>query len=123
MQRAELERPADDAAARLEEGREHIETIKLRTTIHEVGHLGGGAADPDVVAGGGVYGGIVRTREQIRSLGRLRPGQYDEPQLLQLRGGVRWGLAPCRYRAEPVEVFDGALTCAAAPLAASVATT
>jgi hypothetical protein len=52
VERAELERLANDPAAGIEERREHVEVIHLRAAVHEVSDSGGRAADLDVVAGG-----------------------------------------------------------------------
>ena len=81
VQRTELERSADDAAARLEQGRKYVEVVELGATIHEIVHLRRGAADPDVVAGRRRHGGGVCVGQQI---GLRGAGNDDEASLLQL---------------------------------------
>jgi len=51
VERAQLEWPADDEAARLEQRREDVDGIELGPTVHEVGHPSRGAPDSHVVGG------------------------------------------------------------------------
>ena len=98
VQRTELERSADDAAARLEQRRKYVEGVELGATIHEIVHLRRGAADLDVVAGRRRHGGGVCV------------GQRSSDRTARGREGRR-SLAPVTLKWRPSGVRSLRPTC------------
>src|SRR5262245_57577894 len=72
LQRAELEGSTNDVAARREKRWKNIETVELRTAIHEVRDFRGRAPDPDVLCVGTVNSGVVGAGEPIARFRRYR---------------------------------------------------
>ena len=102
VQRTELERSTDDAAARIEQRGIYVEVVELRTTIHEVAHARRGAADPDIVTRRGRDGGGVRVFQRSHPIERHRAVNHHEASIMQLRGCVDRELTASGQHAKPV---------------------
>ena len=102
VKRTQLERPADDTAARLEQGRKYVEVVECRSTIDEIIHPRLSVPNPDVVTRRGCDGIGVRIGQPFHPIGRHGIAEDDETPLPQLGGGVHGEFAPCGQRAEPV---------------------
>ena len=76
-ERAELERPANDATACFQQRRKYVDVALIGTTIDEIDHLGRSTADSDVIAGR-VECGRISVGQCIHSLRRHRAGKHDE---------------------------------------------
>lgn len=102
LQRTELERSADDTAARVKKWRKHVNVVEGGPPIHEIAQLRRRAADSDFIAGCRGHGGCTGADQQLHPIGTRRVGNHGEALFQKLRG---CGCRKCATRgkcAEPV---------------------
>lgn len=92
-QRAELEWPADDAAACRQQLRQNVDRIELGAAIDEVANASRSATHPLVVCGSRSHRLVVRVVQSFQLLGGYSPRQHEKTVLVERRGHLRRDIA------------------------------